>query len=176
MTTATSTTITDLTAQFRAALSDPRRVGGLLAADEVAGLPVHPFPAPRRSEDGRTRLGLLLTMRSILGDLIARPDLLLTGTSHTIHPDVDDASDHDLVHDVVIEQGELDLEVPPSVALARFGIHASGFGGIDPDPLYARPDGAARWPRQRRPPGAAAGPPDRPDPRHRDRLALVGRA
>ncbi len=137
MTTATSTTITDLTAQFRAALSDPRRVGGLLAADEVAGLPVHPFPAPRRSEDGRTRLGLLLTMRSILGDLIARPDLLLTGTSHTIHPDVDDASDHDLVHDVVIEQGELDLEVPPSVALARFGIHASGFGGIDPDPLYA---------------------------------------
>ena len=137
MTTATSPTITDLTTRFRAALADAGQVRRLLAAEEVGGLPVHPFPAPRRAEDGRTRLGLLLTMRSILGDLIARPDLLLTGSSHTIHPDVDDASDHDLVHDLVIEQGELDLEVPPSVALARFGIHASGFGGIDPDPLYA---------------------------------------
>ncbi len=110
---------------------------GLVTADEVDGIPVHAFPAPIRSEDGRHRLALLLTFRSILGDLIARPDLTLTGTSHAIHPDVDDARDHDLIHDVVIEQGDLDLEVPPSVALARFGIHASGFGGIDPDPLYA---------------------------------------
>lgn len=137
MTTATSTTITDLAARFRAALADPAEVGVLLAAEEVAGLPVHAFPAPMRSADGRARLGLLLTLRSVLGDLIARPDLTLTGVSHTVQPDVDDAADHDLVHDVVVEQGDLDLEVPPSVALARFGIHASGFGGIDPDPLYA---------------------------------------
>lgn len=137
MTTATSPTITDLTTRFRTALADPREVTRLLVADEVGGLPVHAFPAPMRSEDGRARLGLLLTLRSVLGDLIARPDLLLTGSSHTIHPDVDDAADHDLVHDVVIEQGDLDLEVPPSVSLSRFGIHASGFGGIDPDPLYA---------------------------------------
>lgn len=137
MNTATSVTITDLTTRFRSSLVEPARVAALLSAPEIAGLPVHTFPAPMRSEDGRTRLGLLLTMRSILGDLIARPDLTLTGSSHSIHPDVDDAADHDLIHDVVIEQGELDLEVPPSVALARFGIHASGFGGIDPDPLYA---------------------------------------
>lgn len=137
MPTATSPTITDLTTQFRNALGSSREVAAVLTADELAGLEVHGFPAPRRSEDGRTRLALLLTMRSILGDLIARPDVLLTGTSHTIHPDLDGAADHDLVHDVVVEQGELDLEVPPSVALARFGIHASGFGGIDPDPLYA---------------------------------------
>lgn len=137
MTTATSTTITDLATRFRTALADPAQVRGLLTADEVAGLEVHPFPAPMRSEDGRTRLSLLLTLRSVLGDLIARPDLTLTGTSHLIHPDVDGAADHDLIHDLVVEQGDLDLEVPPSVALARFGIHASGFGGIDPDPLYA---------------------------------------
>jgi len=132
-----ATTITDLTVRFRRALGDPDQVAALLTAPEVAGLPVHHFPAALRPSDGRTRLGLLLTLRSVLGDLIARPDVQVTGASHTIHPDVDDAADHDLVHDVVIEQGELDLEVPPSVALARFGIHASGFGGIDPDPLYA---------------------------------------
>lgn len=130
-------TITELATRFRRALADPDQVRALLDAPEVAGLPVHDFPAAMRPADGRTRLGLLLTLRSVLGDLIARPDLQLTGASHTIHPGVDDAADHDLVHDVVIEQGDLDLEVPPSVALARFGIHASGFGGIDPDPLYA---------------------------------------
>lgn len=133
----TTTTIADLAAHFRGALADAGKVRTLVTADEVVGVPVHAFPAPIRSEDARNRLALLLTFRSILGDLIARPDLTLTGTSHAIHPDVDDARDHDLVHDVVIEQGDLDLEVPPSVALARFGIHASGFGGIDPDPLYA---------------------------------------
>jgi hypothetical protein len=134
---ADTVSITDVAARFRASLAAPGRVTDLLRAPQVDGLEVHDFPAPRRSSDGRTRLGLLLTLRSVLGDLIARPDLTLTGVSHTIHPDVDDAADHDLVHDVVIEQGDLDLEVPPSVALARFGIHASGFGGIDPDPLYA---------------------------------------
>lgn len=133
----TTTTIADLTQRFRAALADGGQVRALVTADEVDGIPVHAFPAPMRPPDGRNRLALLLTFRSILGDLIARPDVTLTGSSHTIHPDVDDARDHDLVHDVVIEQGDLDLEVPPSVALARFGIHASGFGGIDPDPLYA---------------------------------------
>lgn len=137
MTATTSPTIPDLATRFRSALAAPDRVRDLLMADEVAGVPVHTFPAPMRSADGRARLGLLLTLRSVLGDVIARPDLLLTGTSHFVHPDVHDAADHDLVHDVVVEQGDLDLEVPPSVALARFGIHASGFGGIDPDPLYA---------------------------------------
>ena len=133
----TSTTITELAERFRDALVSPVRVAEVLTASEVAGLPVHTFPAPMRSQDGRARLSLLLTLRSVLGDLIARPDLVLTGASHTVQPDVDDAADHDLVHDLVVEQGDLDLEVPPSVALARFGIHASGFGGIDPDPLYA---------------------------------------
>lgn len=133
----TTPTIADLAVRFRAALSDAAQVRALVTADEVAGVTVHAFPAPLRTEDARHRLSLLLTFRSILGDLIARPDLTLTGTSHAVRPDVDDARDHDLVHDVVIEQGDLDLEVPPSVALARFGFHASGFGGIDPDPLYA---------------------------------------
>lgn len=133
----TTTTIADLAERFRAALADGGQVRALVTADEVDGIPVHAFPAPIRPTDGRNRLSLLLTFRSILGDLIARPDVTLTGSSHAIHPDIDDARDHDLVHDVVIEQGDLDLEVPPSVALARFGIHASGFGGIDPDPLYA---------------------------------------
>lgn len=133
----TTTTIADLAERFRGALADAGQVRALVTADEVGGVPVHAFPASIRAEDARHRLGLMLTFRSILGDLIARPDLTLTGTSHAIHPDVDDARDHDLIHDVVIEQGDLDLEVPPSVALARFGIHASGFGGIDPDPLYA---------------------------------------
>lgn len=137
MTTATSPTITDLATRFRGALASPEQVAALLSASQIAGLPVHTFPAPMRSEDGRTRLALLLTLRSVLGDLIARPDLVLTGASHSVHPEFDDAADHDLVHDLVVEQGDLDLEVPPSVALARFGIHASGFGGIDPDPLYA---------------------------------------
>lgn len=137
MTATVSTTITELAERFRSVLPDRLEVAALLSAHEIAGQPVHTFPAATRPRDGRSRLGLLLTLRSTLGDLIARPDLTLTGISHTVHPDVDDASDHDLVHDVVVEQGDLDLEVPPSVALARFGIHASGFGGIDPDPLYA---------------------------------------
>jgi hypothetical protein len=126
-----------LAATFRDALRDAGRVTRLLAADTVDGLPVHHFPAAVRPLDGRSRLELLLTLRSCLGDLIARPDVTLTGRSRLVHPEFDDAADHDLVHDVVVEQGDLDLEVPPSVALARFGIHASGFGGIDPDPLYA---------------------------------------
>lgn len=135
--TTTTTSVGEVAALFREAITDPAQVRTLLAADAVAGLPVHTFPAPMRQSDGRQRLALVLTLRSVLGDLIARPDVTLTGASHFIHPDIDDASDHDLIHDVVIEQGDLDLEVPPSVALARFGIHASGFGGIDPDPLYA---------------------------------------
>lgn len=128
-------TVADLAARFRKSLDDPAAVRTLLSADVVEGIEVHRFPA--RLQSGADRAGLVYTLRSILGDLIARPDLVLTGTSHLVHPDVDGASDHDLVHDVVIEQGDLDLEVPPSVALARFGIHASGLGAIDPDPLYA---------------------------------------
>lgn len=122
---------------FLGALRDPHSVAALLYGTEIDGAPVHHFPAPTRPDDGHSRLGLLLLLRSTLADLIARPDLVLTGRSRIISPEVDGAADHDLLHDVVIEQGDLDLEVSPSVALARFGIHASGFGGIDPDPLYA---------------------------------------
>lgn len=132
-----TTTLAALAAQCREALADPAAVADLLSVPEIDGMPVHTFPAPRRPEDGRGRLELLLLLRSTLADLIARPDVTLTGRSHVIHPGIEEASDHDLIHDVVVEQGDLDLEVPPSVVLARFGIHVSGFGGIDPDPLYA---------------------------------------
>lgn len=130
-------TVTELAARFHAALADPATVRTLLTAAEVDGLQVHRFPATLREGDARSQLELLLTLRSVLGDLIARPDVQITGRTHLVEPDVDDAADHDIVHDVIVEPGELDLEVPPSVALARFGMHASPFGGIDPDPLYA---------------------------------------
>lgn len=134
---ATTTTLTSITTTFRAALGTADGVRRLLSADSVEGVDVHTFPAATRPVDGHSRLSLLLALRSTIGDLVARPDLVLTGRSHVLHPNVDDALDHDLVHDVVVEQGDLDLELPPSVVLARFGIHASGFGSIDPDPLYA---------------------------------------
>lgn len=128
-------TIEQLTEHLRGARSDDE-VDAVLWADTLLGRPVSQFPArgPRPADPLRRAAELRLLRRTI-GDLVCRPDLGFDGRAWLLEPG-DGGSDVDLIYDVLIEQGDLDFEDRPAVALCRFGLHRNFGLGVDSDAIY----------------------------------------
>lgn len=119
---------------FREAVEDDA-VDELIGHDHVLEAEVHAFPAPERPSDPSERLRHLQRLRGALADLADRPDLDGAGLARQVEAPAP-YHDNDLILDLALDLPTPEWSPRTVSALARFGLHRNGMGGVDPDPIY----------------------------------------